>query len=54
MFMTLPMREFDWGYELAMYAGTGAGLLVIFVVTGGLVLFIRYLVRSGRPWRSRN
>lgn len=46
--MLLPMREFDWSYELGMYAGTAAGLLVISVVTGSVVLLIRYLVRSSR------
>jgi hypothetical protein len=46
--MMLPMREFDWGYELAMYAGTATGVLIIFVVTGGLLLLVRYLLKSSR------
>ena len=51
--MLLPMREFDLLEELAMYATTAAGLLVIFVVMGGLLLLVRYLVRSGHLRRAK-
>lgn len=46
--MLLPMREFDWSYEFGMYGGIAAGVLVVILVAGGLVLLIRYLVRSSR------
>jgi len=45
--MTLPMREFDWGYELGMYAGTAAGVLVMVLVVGGLFLLARSLFKRG-------
>lgn len=46
--MLLPMREFDWSYELGMYGGIAGGVLVVILVVSGLVLLIRYLVRSSR------
>ena len=52
--MVLKMREFDFAHELAMYAGTGALLLLVIVVAGGFVLLIRCLLRSGRSWRSKD
>lgn len=52
--MILPMREFDLVQELALYAGTATGLLVISVVTGGLVLLIHYLLSSGHLRRSKS
>ena len=52
--MVLNMREFDFAHELAMYAGTGALVLLVAVVAGGLFLLIRYVVRSGRSWRSKD
>jgi hypothetical protein len=51
--MLLPMKEFDLVQELAMYAATVAGLLVILVVAGGLLLLVRYLFRRGRLWRVK-
>lgn len=30
--MTSAMREFDWSYEIGMYAGTAAGVLVLVLV----------------------
>lgn len=50
--MTAALREFDWSYELAMYAGTGAFVLIAIAVAGGLILGVRYLYRSGRHRRS--
>jgi hypothetical protein len=50
--MTAALREFDWSYELAMYAGTGAGALIVFAVVGGLILGVRYLFRGDRNHRS--
>ncbi len=43
--MTAPMREFDWSYELGMYAGTAAGVLGLILVVGGLILLGRGLLR---------
>ena len=48
--MTFAMREFDWSYELGMYAGTAAGLLVIVAATGGLCVLVGYLMRGSRLW----
>lgn len=42
------MREFDWSYELGMYAGTATGILIIAVVVGGLVLLVQSLFRGRR------
>jgi hypothetical protein len=50
--MTLPMREFDWSYELGMYAGTAAGMLGLILVVGGLVLLVKMLLRRILPHRS--
>lgn len=46
--MSLPVREFDWGYELGMYGGIAGSVLVVTLMAGGIVLLIRYLVRSSR------
>jgi hypothetical protein len=46
------MREFDWSYEIGMYAGTAAGVLVLVLVVGGLVLLVRMLLRKISPSRS--
>lgn len=43
--MLLPMREFDWSYELGMYGGIAGGVLVVILVAAGLVLFVRYVFR---------
>lgn len=50
--MTSAMREFDWGYELGMYAGTAVGVLVVVFVACGLVLLVRHLAKSSRHRRS--
>jgi len=42
------MREFDWSYELAIYAGTAASLFVMLAVTGCVILLARYLLRRSR------
>ena len=42
------MREFDWSYELAMYAGTASGILAIALVVGPLVLLVRSLFKVRR------
>jgi hypothetical protein len=44
----LAMREFDWSYELGMYAGTAAGLIAVAFVASGLFWLIRSLFRSSR------
>lgn len=41
-------REFDWSYEVAMYAGTATGILVVVLVVGGLVLLVGSLVKGPR------
>jgi hypothetical protein len=46
------MREFDWSYELGMYAGTAAGLLVCFFTVGGFVVLVNLLWRGHRHRRS--
>jgi len=51
--MLVPMKEFDLVSELAMYASTAAGMLVIFAVVSGLVLLVRYLLTSSRLRRPR-
>ena len=43
--MMSAMREFDWSYELAMYAGTATGMLVIALVVGALVFLVMSLFR---------
>jgi len=40
------MREFDWSYELGMYAGTAIGILVVALVVGGLLLLVRSWFKS--------
>jgi hypothetical protein len=50
--MIATLREFDWNYELAMYAGTGACALTVIAVVGGLILGVRYLFSSDRNRRS--
>jgi hypothetical protein len=50
--MMSVMREFDWSYELGMYAGTAAGLVVVFAAGGGLVWLAELLLRGG--WRHRS
>ena len=42
------MREFDWSYELAMYAGTVGGILATALAVGGLVLLVRPLFKGRR------
>ena len=49
--MTLPMREFDWSYELGMYAGTAAGVLGLILFVDGLILLGRALLRRISPHR---
>jgi hypothetical protein len=49
--MTWPMRDFDLASQLAMYAATAGGLLVVFMAVGGLVLFVKSLFRGGRHRR---
>lgn len=46
------MREFDWSYELAMYAGTLAGVLVMVLVIGGLPLLMRSLFKNWRHGKT--
>jgi hypothetical protein len=48
--MMSVIREFDWNYELAMYAGTAGGILAIALVVGGLVLLVTPLFKR---WRHR-
>lgn len=48
----LHTRDIVWTQELVTYADRAASLLVMLAVTGGLVLLIRYLLSSGRQWRS--
>jgi hypothetical protein len=48
--MTWPMR--DLASQLAMYAATAGGLLVVFIAVGGLVLLAKSLLRGGRHRRS--
>jgi hypothetical protein len=50
--MTWPMRDFDLASQLAMYAATAGGLLVVFMAVGGLVLLAESLFRRGRHRRS--
>lgn len=50
--MMAALREFDWSYELAMYAGTGAFALIAFAAVCVVVLGVRYLLRSDRNRRS--
>lgn len=50
--MTAPMREFDWSYEIGIYAGTAAGVLALALVVGGLILLARALLRKIAPRRS--
>ena len=50
--MTLPMREFDWSYELGMYAGTAAGVLGLILFVGGLILRVRALLGKTSSRRS--
>lgn len=50
--MVATLKEFDWSYELAMYAGTGACALIAFAAVGGVVLGVRYLLRGDRNRRS--
>jgi hypothetical protein len=50
--MTWPMRDFDLASRLAMYAATAAGLLVVFMAVGGLVLLVESLLRRGRYRQS--
>ncbi len=50
--MIAILKEFDWSYELAMYAGTGTFALIALAAIGGVVLGVRYLLRSGRDRRS--
>ena len=53
--MTAAFREFDWSYEIGMYAGTLVGVLALVLVVGGFILLIRALLgkiasrRSERP-----
>lgn len=49
--MMSPMREFDWSYELGMYAGTAAGVFALVLVVGGLILLVRFLLRGSRRRR---
>lgn len=44
--MMAAMREFDWSYELGMYAGTATAVLAVGLVAGGLVVLIRYVLRG--------
>jgi hypothetical protein len=50
--MTSTMREFDWSYEIGMYAGTAAGLLVMVLIVGGLILLVRVLLGKTSSRRS--
>jgi hypothetical protein len=50
--MTAPMREFDWSYEIGMYAGTAAGMLALALVVGGLILLVRALLKGSSSHRS--
>jgi hypothetical protein len=50
--MTWPMRDFDLASQLAIYAATAGGLLVVFVAVGGLVLLAKSLFWGGRHRRS--
>ncbi len=45
--MMSAMREFDWSYEIGMYAGTAAGVLGLVLVVGALVLIVRFLLQGG-------
>lgn len=50
--MASTMREFDWSYEIGMYAGTAAGLLALVLVVGGLILLVNALLKRISPGRS--
>ncbi len=50
--MTSTMREFDWSYEIGMYAGTAAGMLALTLIVGGLFLLIRALLGKTSSRRS--
>ena len=50
--MTAPMREFDWSYEIGMYAGTAAGMLALALVVGCLILLVRALLKGSSSHRS--
>jgi hypothetical protein len=44
--------DFDLGHQLAMYGATGACLLIVFGVVGGVVFLVKSLLRGGRYHRS--
>jgi hypothetical protein len=50
--MTVAVREFDWSYELGMYAGVTVAILLVLLAVGGLAAFAAFLVRGGRRRRS--
>ena len=49
--MMSAMRDFDWSYEIGMYAGTAAGVFALVLVVGGLILLVRFLSRGSRHRR---
>ncbi|MBI3434517.1 MAG: hypothetical protein HY056_05495 [Proteobacteria bacterium] len=48
----LAMREFDWSYELAMYAGTAACLVFVALLVGGTFAVVGFLLRRNRRRRG--
>jgi hypothetical protein len=50
--MAWPLRDFDLASQLAMYAATAEGLLVVFVAVGGSARFAKSLFWGGRHRRS--
>lgn len=50
--MMSAMREFEWSYEIGMYAGTAAGVLGLVLVGGALVLLVKILLKANSSRRS--
>lgn len=50
--MMSAMREFEWSYEIGMYAGTAVGAFGLVLVGSALVLLFKILFKASPPRRS--
>lgn len=50
--MMSAMREFEWSYEIGMYAGTAVGMLGLILVGSAVVLLVKILFKASSSRRS--
>ena len=50
--MMSAMREFNWDFQIGLYAGTATGVLVVVLAACGFLLLATSVTKSARRRRS--